>query len=345
MGSALQNEEEEWLVLVIYILRGKRAGDRISSHPNIAIETSPFPIPHSPVPIPHSPFPTFNRRLKSNNDFHFRGDIMKLLISNDDGIFALGIRTLADTLAEVGHDVTVVCPDRERSATGHGLTLHDPIRAEPVTTIFHSTVKAWSCSGTPSDCVKLALGALVDDPPDLVLSGINHGSNLGTDVLYSGTVSAAMEGAIEGIPSIAFSLASYTSKEFSAAAAFAKSLITQISKQPLPEAMLLNVNVPPIKLDEIVGVAVTRQGVRRYFDTFEKRVDPRGKTYYWLAGEVLEDVEQPEHLHLPPEIPTDVHAIREGYITVTPLQYNLTDAAGVHCLQDFGLSLGDMKSV
>ncbi|NEQ20260.1 MAG: 5'/3'-nucleotidase SurE [Microcoleus sp. SIO2G3] len=263
---------------------------------------------------------------------------MKLLISNDDGIFALGVRTLADTLAEAGHEVTVVCPDRERSATGHGLTLHDPIRAEKVETIFHPTVRAWSCSGTPSDCVKLALGALMDSFPDLVLSGINHGSNLGTDVLYSGTVSAAMEGVIEGIPSVAFSLASHTSREFEAAAMFAKTLVTQFSKQPLPELMLLNVNIPPVKPEEIAGVRITRQGIRRYIDTFEKRVDPRGKIYYWLAGEALEDVEQPDHLHLPKDIPTDVQAIRDRYITVTPLQYNLTDAAGVHSLQDLGLN-------
>jgi 5'-nucleotidase len=264
---------------------------------------------------------------------------MKLLISNDDGIFALGIRTLADTLAEAGHDVTVVCPDRERSATGHGLTLHDPIRAEVIETIFHSPLRAWSCSGTPSDCVKLALWALLDSPPDLVLSGINHGSNLGTDILYSGTVSAAMEGVIEGIPSIAFSLASHTSKEFQTAAMFAKDLITQISKHPLPEATLLNVNVPPVKPEEIAGVTITRQGIRRYIDTFEKRVDPRGKTYYWLAGEVLEDVEQPAHLHLPPDVPTDVQAIRDNYISVTPLQYNLTNAAGVCSLQELGLDI------
>ena len=263
---------------------------------------------------------------------------MKLLISNDDGIFALGVRTLADTLAEAGHEVTVVCPDRERSATGHGLTLHDPIRAEKVETIFHPTIKAWSCSGTPSDCVKLSLGALIDSLPDLVLSGINHGSNLGTDVLYSGTVSAAMEGVIEGIPSVAFSLASHTSREFEAAAMFAKTLVTQFSKQPLPELMLLNVNVPPVKPEEIAGVRITRQGLRRYIDTFEKRVDPRGKIYYWLAGEALEDVEQPDHLHLPKDIPTDVQAIRDRYITVTPLQYNLTDAAGVHSLQNLGLN-------
>ena len=212
---------------------------------------------------------------------------MKLLISNDDGIFAQGIRSLANGLAENGHDVTVVCPDRERSATGHGLTLHQPIRAEVVESVFHPAVKAWACSGTPSDCVKLALWALLDSHPDFVLSGINHGSNLGTDVLYSGTVSAAMEGVIEGIPSIAFSLASFSSLEFQSAVTFAKTLLTQLATQPLPSLMLLNVNVPALKWEDISGAIITRQGVRRYVDVFEKRIDPRGKTYYWLGWRVI----------------------------------------------------------
>jgi 5'-nucleotidase len=267
---------------------------------------------------------------------------MKLLISNDDGIFALGIKTLADTLALAGHEVIVVCPDRERSATGHGLTLHDPIRAEEVTGIFHHTVRAWSCSGTPADCVKLALGALLDSFPDFVLSGINHGANLGTDVLYSGTVSAAMEGTIEGIPSIAFSLTSFSSKEFQPAADFARDLVAHLAERPLAAALLLNVNIPPIPAAEIAGVKITRQGIRRYFDTFQKRVDPRGKTYYWLSGEALQDVEQPEHLHLPPEIETDVRAIKDNYITIVPLQFNMTSAAGVFDLQDCGIE--DLKS-
>lgn len=262
---------------------------------------------------------------------------MKLLVSNDDGIFALGVRQLADNLALSGHQVTVVCPDRERSATGHGLTLHDPIRAEVVKSIFDPAVVAWSCSGTPSDCVKLALGALLDEPPDLILSGINHGPNLGTDVLYSGTVSAAMEGVIQGIPGIAFSLASYTSRDFEGAAKFARVLVNQLSVSPLPEVILLNINVPSVEFSEIAGVKITRQGIRRYFDTFEKRLDPRGKSYYWLSGEVLEDVEQPEHLHLPKHVMTDVQAIRDRYVTITPLQYNLTDVVGVDILQKLEL--------
>jgi 5'-nucleotidase len=254
---------------------------------------------------------------------------MKLLISNDDGIAALGIRALANGLAEAGHDVTVVCPDRERSATGHGLTLLQPIRAEMVESLFHPAINAWACDGTPSDCVKLALWALLDTPPDLVLSGINQGANLGTEILYSGTVSAAMEGLIEGIPSIAFSLASHTYKEFAAAAKFAQSLVDQLANCPLPELMLLNVNIPPVSWTEIAGVTFTRQGVRRYVDVFDKRVDPRGKTYYWLTGEVLEDIEPPAGLKLPENIPIDVHAIRENYISITPLQYNLTYARGL----------------
>lgn len=252
---------------------------------------------------------------------------LKILISNDDGVFALGVRALANTLAAAGHEVTVVCPDRERSATGHGLTLHRPIRADVVdgAGIFHPQVTPWSCSGTPSDCVKFALSAVLESRPDFVLSGINHGSNLGTDILYSGTVSAAMEGAIEGIPSIALSLVSFTSTEFQTAANFAQLLVAYLRRHPLPQATLLNVNVPAIKPEQVSGVKVTRQGLRRYVESFEKRWDPRGKSYYWLAGEVIEEIDQPEHIHLPPEIPTDVQAIRENYITMTPLQYNLTD--------------------
>jgi 5'-nucleotidase len=214
---------------------------------------------------------------------------MKLLVGNDDGIFAPGILALANTLAAAGHQVTVVCPDRERSATGHGLTIHKPLRAEQVEGVFHPAVKAWACSGTPADCIKLALEAILESPPDFLLSGINQGSNLGTDVLYSGTVSAAMEGAIAEVTSIALSLTSFTHPEFQMAADYALTLVQQLMAQPLPEPMLLNVNIPALPVSQIAGVKTTRQGLRRYHDIFEKRLDPRGKSYYWLAGEVLED--------------------------------------------------------
>lgn len=263
---------------------------------------------------------------------------MKLLVSNDDGIFAQGIRTLANTLAQAGHQVSVVCPDRERSATGHGLTLHQPIRAEEMDTIFDPRVKAWACSGTPSDCVKLALAALLPEKPDYVLSGINHGANLGTDILYSGTVSAAMEGLIENIPAIALSLTSYTAGDFGVAANFALSLVTALdATQPFPP-LLLNVNIPPVNAEAIAGVAITRQGTRRYEEIFEKRIDPRGKTYYWLAGELTEDVLDPPSQN-PSDSPilTDVQAIRQNYITLTPLHYNLTCSSGFQYLNGLHL--------
>ncbi len=265
---------------------------------------------------------------------------MKLLISNDDGIFAQGIRSLANGLAEVGHEVIVVCPDKERSATGHGLTLHHPIRAEMVEGVFHPNIKAWACSGTPADCVKLALFALLDTPPELVLSGINHGPNLGTDVLYSGTISAAMEGLIEGIPSVAFSLGSYTSRSFQPGAKFAQTLVNFLQQSPLPKATLLNVNIPAVEQKHILGVTLTRQGVRRYVDIIEKRVDPRGKSYYWLAGELLEDVEEVKDPNIQDDIPTDVTALRQNYISITPVQYNLTCSLGLKDLQQWTTQLG-----
>ena len=254
---------------------------------------------------------------------------MKLLVGNDDGVFAPGIRALANTLAGAGHEVIVVCPDRERSATGHGLTIHQPIRAELVDSIFHESIKAWACSGTPSDCIKLALSALLESPPDLVLSGINQGANLGTDVLYSGTVSAAMEGVIEGIPSIAFSLTSFAFPDFGPSARFAVKMLEKLQHNPLKLPLLLNVNIPAVPEHEIDGVAFTRQGIRRYFDMFEKRIDPRGKTYYWLAGEVVEDAEMPPGFEEMADVLTDVQANRQKRISITPLQYNLTFNQGL----------------
>jgi len=262
---------------------------------------------------------------------------MRILISNDDGIFAQGIRTLANTLVRAGHQVLVVAPDRERSATGHGLTLHRPIRAEIIEGVYDPSVIAWSCCGTPSDCVKLGLSAILDEPPDFVLSGINQGSNLGTDILYSGTVSAAMEGTIEGITSIALSLASFTLKDFQPAADFALRLIEQLQEHPLKDPTLLNVNIPPIPAKDIKGVKITRQGLRRYVEHFQKRSDPRGKTYYWLAGELVEELDQPEHISLPPDLLTDVQGNKQDYITITPLQYNLTDVVTVQNLQPLNL--------
>ncbi|PZO58041.1 MAG: 5'/3'-nucleotidase SurE [Phormidesmis priestleyi] len=272
---------------------------------------------------------------------------MNILVSNDDGVFALGIRALANALAADGHQVTVVCPDRERSATGHGLTLHRPLRVNQIEDVFASGVTAWACSGTPSDCVKLALDAILPAAPDFVVSGINHGANLGTDVLYSGTVSAAMEGVLEGISAIAISLTSFACKEFQPAADFAVKLVSQLEKNPLDLPVLLNVNVPPVPADAIKGAVIARQGIRRYFDQFEKRVDPRGKIYYWLAGEVMEEGEVELDVSsgddqadldkalsaLSNQFMTDVKAIKANYITVTPLQSNLTAYAALNFIE------------
>lgn len=249
---------------------------------------------------------------------------MNILISNDDGIYSPGVKALADALSGGEDCVTVVCPDRERSATGHALTLQEPLRVDAIANIFHPAVKAWACSGTPSDTVKLALDALMPERPDLVLSGVNRGSNLGTDVLYSGTVSAAMEGVLEGVPSIAFSLTSFASTDFSVAGAFAKKMVSAIAAHSLSEPILLNVNIPAIPGADICGVMVTKLGIRRYRDIFEKRVDPRGKTYYWLSGEVIEEEAPPG---------TDIQAIRDNYITITPLKYDLTLNAELNQLE------------
>ncbi len=240
---------------------------------------------------------------------------MHILISNDDGIYAPGVKALTDALSGGEYEITVVCPDRERSAMGHALTLQEPVRVDEIKGYFHPDVKAWACSGTPSDSMKLALDAIATSRPDLVLSGINRGSNLGTDVLYSGTVSAAMEGVLEDLPSIAFSLTSFVSTDFSGAAACAQKIVKAIATNPLPESMLLNVNIPAIPKEDICGVVVRKLGIRRWKDVFEKRVDPRGKTYYWLAGVVIEEEAA---------VDTDVQGIRDNYITITPLKYDLT---------------------
>lgn len=276
---------------------------------------------------------------------------MNILVSNDDGVFALGIRTLANALAKAGHTVTVVCPDRERSATGHGLTLHRPLRVEAAEGVFDSEVAAWACSGTPSDCVKLALDAVLPEPPDFVIAGINHGANLGTDVLYSGTVSAAMEGVLENIPAIAISLASFAYKNFRPAAQFAVQLVSQLEQHPLNLPILLNVNIPPVPATDIKGVVIARQGIRRYHDQFEKRIDPRGKTYYWLAGEIIDEVEldlavphraddegealEKEIMALRTQFVADVRAIKENKVTVTPLKYNLTAHTALTFMEDW----------
>ncbi|MFN5464511.1 MAG: 5'/3'-nucleotidase SurE [Cyanobacteriota bacterium] len=246
---------------------------------------------------------------------------LRILISNDDGVFADGIQSLAEEACSRGHRVTVVCPDQERSATGHGLTLQTPIRAERADELFGQGVTAWACSGTPADCVKLALFRLLDEPPDLVLSGINHGPNLGTDVLYSGTVAAAMEGTIEGLPSIAVSAADFSWRHFQPAAQLALEVAEGMLMQGWPDGLLLNLNVPPVPRESMGPLRWCRPAVRRYVDQFAQRVDPRGRAYYWLAGEVVNDLEA--RVAGPADWPTDVAWIQANGPSLSPLQPEL----------------------
>jgi 5'-nucleotidase len=246
---------------------------------------------------------------------------LRILLSNDDGVFAGGIQALAAEAVGRGHRVTVVCPDQERSATGHGLTLQTPLRAERADELFAAGVTAWACSGNPSDCVKLGLFRLLEEPPDLVLSGINHGPNLGTDVLYSGTVAAAMEGTIERLPALAVSSADFHWREFGAAARLAMEVAEGMLAVGWPPGLLLNLNVPALPAEQIGPLRWCRTAVRRYTDQFERRVDPRGRTYYWLAGEVVDDLESA--LAEPAGWPADVAWIRAGGAALVPLQPEL----------------------
>ncbi len=242
---------------------------------------------------------------------------MKVLISNDDGIAANGIRVLTKSLAE-DHEVYVVAPDRERSAAGHSLTLHTPLRVEELETITGAK-RTWVTTGTPGDCVKIAINAILapEEMPDIVISGINHGPNLGSDILYSGTVSCAMEGAMMGIPSIAVSLASMQADydDFLYTGKFVNSLLKKLNGFPFPPKSILNVNVPALEAEDIGGVAITELGSRMFTNTYEKRVDPRGKVYYWMAGELTNE---------PNDANTDIAAVQNNKISITPVTYEMT---------------------
>ena len=242
---------------------------------------------------------------------------MKILISNDDGILSNGIRVLIEALSPC-HEVFVVAPDRERSAAGHSLTLHSPLRVEELDPKYGAK-KCWMTTGTPGDCVKLAINAILqeDEKPDLVISGINHGPNLGADILYSGTVSCAMEGAMMGYPSIATSLASLRNEyeDFRFAGEFIAELINKLGTYKIPPKTILNVNIPGLEKEDIAGIAITELGNRIFTDDYERRVDPRGKVYYWMAGELITESENAF---------TDIAAIRNNKISITPVTYEMT---------------------
>ncbi|OWZ82934.1 5'/3'-nucleotidase SurE [Natranaerobius trueperi] len=245
---------------------------------------------------------------------------MKVLLTNDDGIYAPGIYAMAKELSNKPNvEPIVVAPDREQSATGHAITVHKPLRVNEVNKLGEKlNVPFYSVNGTPSDCVKLAIESIVDDKLDLVISGINRGANLGTDVLYSGTVSGAMEAAILGVNSIASSLVDFEYEDYSVAASYTSKVAEMVLKNPerFEKGTLLNINIPGSPAEEIKGIRLTRLGNRQYENLFEKRVDPRGKAYYWMAGKVIEDTSDTE---------TDVSRVRDNYVAVTPVKYDLTD--------------------
>ncbi|MBB3837009.1 5'-nucleotidase [Runella defluvii] len=238
-----------------------------------------------------------------------------ILVSNDDGITSLGIRTLVEVMQELG-EVVVVAPDSPQSGMGHAITIGEPLRLH-ATPIFEG-IKAYECSGTPADCVKLGKHyVLKDRTPDLVVSGINHGSNTSISVLYSGTMSAAIEGAIEGIPSIGFSLCDFASDaDFSHVRPYVKQIASNVLANGLPKGVALNVNFPKKSEDTLKGVRICRQTNGKWQEEFDKRKDPHGRSYFWLSGNFVNfDAGQED---------TCEWALENNYVSVVPCQYDLT---------------------
>ncbi|MHB8472389.1 MAG: 5'/3'-nucleotidase SurE [Gammaproteobacteria bacterium] len=238
---------------------------------------------------------------------------MRILISNDDGYQAPGIVHLAEALAEIA-TVTVVAPERDRSGASNSLTLEHPIRA---TRMDNGYIRV---DGTPTDCVHLAITGLLEQEPDMVVSGINSGANLGDDVLYSGTVAAAMEGRFLGLPAIAISLVAQTAQHYATAARVACALVQRLSAEPLPADTILNVNVPDLPWDELQGFVATRLGHRHKAEPVIKASDPRGRPIYWVGPPGAEQDAGPG---------TDFHAVRSGQVSVTPIQVDLTRYAAL----------------
>lgn len=247
-----------------------------------------------------------------------------ILVTNDDGIFAEGLDVLVSELKR-RWDVAVVAPESEKSAVGHAITLSDPLRVKRFSK--DGRWEGYAVSGTPADCVKIAVFALLDRKPDMVVSGINLGSNTGINVIYSGTVSAATEGTIIGIPSIAVSLGTYTDPNFIPAAKFAARVVELVLKKGLPKNTLLNINVPNVNDEsEIKGVRLTRQGMSGYAESFDRRVDPRNRVYYWMEGDkVVEEGDES----------VDDVALMRNYISVTPIHYDMTNYDVMKELEDW----------
>ena len=246
---------------------------------------------------------------------------MNILVANDDGITSGALYLLKQELQDLGR-VFIVAPDRDQSATSHSLTLYRPMRIDrPEPDVF-------AVDGTPTDCVLIAAHGLIDEKIDLVVSGVNRGPNMGDDVFYSGTVAAAIEGAMQGVPGVAVSLAASGRADFQYACQFTRRLVGTVLERGLPPKCVLNVNVPQLRDDEIKGVKVTRLGKRKYHDSLIERTDPRGRAYYWIGGDA--PVWEPEE-------GTDFTAVDQGYVSVTPLHLDLTDTSLLNALTDWRL--------
>jgi 5'-nucleotidase len=237
---------------------------------------------------------------------------MRILLCNDDGIAAPGLRALAQAIGKIAQ-ITVVAPEFEQSAKGHAITISDPLRVTEHR--IDSEFFGWAVNGTPADCVKIAIAALMDERPELIISGINQGSNTGINIIYSGTVSAATEASINDVPSFAISLTSYEYKDFSAAARFAVRLTEKFFTLGIPKGVFLNVNIPALPESEIKGIKLTRQGQANYEEIFHRRYDPRGRVYFWMDGERMAEEDDPN---------IDERAVRAGYISITPIHYDMT---------------------
>jgi 5'-nucleotidase len=238
---------------------------------------------------------------------------LKILVTNDDGIDSAGISALADALKEIS-DVTVVAPSEEQSAVGHGITMKYPLRVTKYNK--NGTFFGYAVEGTPADCVKMGIRNIMGESPDLVISGINHGSNTAINIIYSGTVSAAREAAIMDVPAIAISVTSHEARDFKYAGKVAIMIAQKVIKHGLPRGTLINVNVPNFPEKEIAGILVTEQSKAKWDDIYVKRTDPFGKDYYWLTGKLVE---------IENENQSDQFAIKNKFVSITPIHFDLTD--------------------
>lgn len=248
-----------------------------------------------------------------------------ILVTNDDGITSPGIIFLVDIARQLG-DVAVIAPDKPQSGMGHAITINSTLRLNKSN--FHNVMIEFGCSGTPVDCVKMAVNKILPRKADLILSGVNHGSNSSINVIYSGTMSAAIEGSLEGTPSIGFSLCDNgIDADFNQAKKYVEQIISETLKNSLPEGVCLNVNIPKLKADELKGIKVCRQAKANWVEEFEERFDPSGRAYYWLTGKFVN--------FEPQSTDTDEWALANGYISVVPTQSDLTSYNNLQTLKTF----------